>query len=203
MAGLSDELGVFVQAAGFLLAGGQSSRMGSDKALLTLGGRSLVERGLQTLGTVCAEVAILSSNPELELFGRLIPDALPGCGPLGGIVAALESSEFAWNLVLAVDVPFLPVAALKMLLFAAATSQSMAVIPEVGGQPQPLCALYAKAAAPVLRKELEAGHWKVTAAIKAAGEVTFAPFHRAEWFRNLNTPADFAEAEESSGGLDV
>jgi molybdopterin-guanine dinucleotide biosynthesis protein A len=202
VAGLSDELGVFVQAAGFLLAGGQSLRMRSDKALLQLGGRSLVERGLETLRAVCAEVAILSNNPELQRFGRVIPDAVPGCGPLGGIVAALESSEFEWNLVLAVDLPFLPVAALKMLLFAAATSQSVAIIPEVDGQPQPLCALYAKTAAPVLRQELEAGYWKVTAAIRAAGEVTFAPFHQAEWFRNLNTPEDFAEAERSSGGLD-
>jgi molybdopterin-guanine dinucleotide biosynthesis protein A len=201
VAGLSDELGVFVPAAGFLLAGGKSSRMGTDKALLQLGGRSLVERGLETLRAMCA--AILSNNPELQRFGRVIPDAVPGCGPLGGIVAALESSEFEWNLILAVDVPFLPVAALKMLLFAAATSQSVAVIPEVDGQPQPLCALYARAAAPVLRQELEAGHWKVTAAIRAAGEVTFAPFHQAEWFRNLNTPEDFAEAEMFSGGLDA
>ncbi len=107
---------------GFVLAGGRSTRMGRDKALLELEGETLVARGLRTLGEVCAEVAIAGGAEELRRFGRVIPDGLPGCGPLGGIVAALEQTLFEWNLFLAVDVPFVPRAVWARLIEAARES---------------------------------------------------------------------------------
>jgi molybdopterin-guanine dinucleotide biosynthesis protein A len=175
--------------------------MGRDKALLELGGVTLIERGMRKLALVCPEVTIVGEDRESGRFGRVIPDAMPGCGPLGGIVAALAQSATRWNLFLAVDVPFVPVAALQALLSAAAGT--VAVIAEANGQPQPLCALYSHDALPMLRSELEAGRWKVMAAIKAAGEVKFVHFEEEDWFRNLNTPAEFAEAERLAGVLDL
>ncbi len=188
----------FVAADGFLLAGGRSSRMGRDKALLELGGRALVAIGLEKLRVVCREVSLLASNPELGRFGvPVVPDAIPGCGPLGGIVGGLEASASEWNLFLAVDVPFVPVEVLKMLLSASEAEGAVCVMAEAFGQPQPLAALYARAALPVLRAELEAGRWKVMSAIKAAGAVRYLQFERDDWFRNLNTPEEFAGAESS------
>jgi len=177
--------------------------MGRDKALLELGGVTLIERGMRKLALVCPEVTIVGEDRESGRFGRVIPDAMPGCGPLGGIVAALAQSTTRWNLFLAVDVPFVPVAALEGLLSAAAGDASVAVIAEANGQPQPLCALYSRDALPMLRSELEAGRWKVMAAIKAAGAVKFVHFEEDDWFRNLNTPAEFAEAERLAGVLDL
>ena len=94
--------------------------MGQDKALLTLGGEPLVKIAARKLKAVCAEVAIAGGAEELARFGRVIPDNWPGCGPLGGIVSALEQSSFEWNLFLPVDAPFVPVFCLNALLLGAA-----------------------------------------------------------------------------------
>jgi molybdopterin-guanine dinucleotide biosynthesis protein A len=168
--------------------------MGRDKALLLLDGEPLVARALRTLSGVCAEVAIGGGREELSRFGRVIPDERAECGPLGGIVSALEQSRFEWNLFLAVDTPFVPLRALGRLLGRAAESTGVCVMAKAGGELQPLCAVYARRALPVLRDELDAGRWKVTKAIAAAGVCELVEFEEADWFRNLNTPAEFAEA---------
>ena len=191
---------VLVPAAGFLLAGGRSSRMGRDKALLTLGGEPLVARGIRKLGEICAEVAIAGGDEELAKFGRVIPDKSPGCGPLGGIVSALEQSSFEWNVFLPVDAPYVPVAALKTLLSTAAGFSGVCVMARVQGRMQPLCAVYSKDALTVLQEELAAGRWKVTLAIETAGAIKIVDFDDASWFANLNTPEEFAEAEQHLKG---
>jgi len=182
---------VFQYAAGFLLAGGRSLRMGRDKALLELEGETLLERGLRKLREVCPEVAIAGGSAELNRFGRVVPDALPGCGPLGGIVTALEQSSHEWNLFLAVDMPSVPVEALRTLLFSAG-GRSLVAVAQVEGKVHPLCGVYARSALPVLRAELEAGRYKVKDAIRATGQFSHVQFHDARWFRNLNTPEEFA-----------
>jgi molybdenum cofactor guanylyltransferase len=185
-----------VRASGFLLCGGRSSRMGRDKALLLLDGEPLVQRGLRTLEEVCSEVAIAGATEDLSRFGRVIPDKVADCGPLGGIVSAMEQSSSEWNLFLSVDSPFVPAEALIRLLFMAAGMPSVCVMARVAGVMHPLCALYSRKALPVLREELAAGRWKVTQAIAAAGQCKMVDFDEESWFRNLNTPEEFAEAEQ-------
>jgi molybdopterin-guanine dinucleotide biosynthesis protein A len=189
-----------IAAAGFVLAGGRSSRMGHDKALLTLGGEPLVQRAVRKLSEVCAEVAIAGGAEELTRFGRVIPDKFPNCGPLGGIVSALELSRLEWNLFLSVDAPFVPVSCLKTLLSMAAGFSGVAVIARVENRMQPLCAVYSRKALGVLEQELAAGRWKVLSAVEAAGAVHVMDFEDAGLFANLNTPEEFAEAERQ---LDV
>ena len=164
-----------------------------NKALLELGGRTLVETGLEKLNAVCAEVAIAGGTDELCRYGRLVEDSRAECGPLGGIVAALEQSQFEWNLFLPVDVPFVPVDVLTSLLLAAA-GDAIGVMAEAEGQVQPLIAVYSRRALPVLRQQLAAGRWKVTQAVAAAGSVLPLHFERPDWFRNLNTPREFLDA---------
>lgn len=190
-----------IAAAGFVLAGGRSSRMGQDKALLTLGGEPLVQRAVRTLSEVCAEVAIAGGAEELMRFGRVIPDKFPGCGPLGGIVSALEQSPAEWNLFLSVDAPFVPVSCLKTLLLMTLDFSGIGVIARVDNRMQPLCAVYSRMALGVLEQELAAGRWKVLSAVEAAGEVKVMDFEDAGWFANLNTPEEFAEAERQGDGL--
>ena len=183
-----------VKAAGFLLCGGRSSRMGRDKALLLLNGEPLVQRGLRTLQEVCTEVAIAGAAQDLSSFGRVIPDEVADCGPLGGIVSAMEQSSSEWNLFLSVDSPFVPAAALIRLLVIAASFPSIGVMARAAGVLQPLCAVYSRKALPILREELAVGRWKVTQAIATAGEYKIVDFAEESWFRNLNTPEEFAEA---------
>ena len=94
---------------GYVLAGGKSSRMGQDKALLKLAGKPLVLRAVEKLQQICADFYILGNRPELEIYAPLVRDLHEGCGPLGGIEAAFSHSAKAWNLFMAVDMPFLPV----------------------------------------------------------------------------------------------
>ena len=194
----SPDEAAFLAVDGFLLAGGRSSRMGRNKALLELGGRSMLQIGLEKLRFVCREVSLVGDQPELLRFGvPVVPDAMQGCGPLGGIVAGLEASTSKWAMFLAVDVPFVPVEVLKILLTVSEAEGAVCVLAESFGQPHPLTGIYAKAALPALRVALQAGRLKVISAIKSAGMVRYLNFERDEWFRNLNTPEEFAEAESS------
>ena len=179
-----------------MLAGGRSSRMGRDKALLEWDGETLIELALRKLRTVCSEVAIAGGGTELARFGRVIPDETPGCGPLGGIVAALEQSAYEWNLFLAVDMPFVPEEALRSLV-AAAGGTDLVVLAQADGYVQPLCGMYSRRALPGLRRELEAGRLKLKDAASATGSCAYVQIGTEAWFRNLNTPDDFRSASGS------
>lgn len=172
------------EVGGYVLAGGQSRRMGRDKALLLLGGKPLVAYATAKLAEVCGEVAILSARLELARYGRLVPDAHPGCGPLGGMEAALLDTRFEWNLFLPVDVPFLPLAALAewihLLWEKAAPGGARVLLPSLDGQPQPTLALVHREMLPSLSRALETGTYKLMPVLAAgAGELAagagFAP----------------------------
>jgi len=75
----------------FVLAGGRSSRMGSDKALLTYGSHTLLERALR-IASECGKIYIVGARDRYANFGETIEDIYPGCGPLGGIHAALRAT---------------------------------------------------------------------------------------------------------------
>jgi molybdopterin-guanine dinucleotide biosynthesis protein A len=193
--------------AGFILAGGRSSRMGQEKALLDLNGETLLARGLRQLCEVCAEVAIAGATPALGRFGRVIPDEQPGQGPLSGIIAALASSRFEWNLFCPVDVPFVPRSAWERLISATATATATAtgregdgsadaVLARVCGQVQPLCGLYHRRLHKALRKQFDKGQRKVTRAAEDSGKVVWVDFDQpaeGPWFRNVNTPEEYAQ----------
>lgn len=93
---------------GYVLAGGRSTRMGKDKALLRLGNKPLVQLAVEKLRCLAKEVYVLANRHELESYGTLVADLHEGCGPLGGLEAALRNTPNDWILVLPVDMPFVP-----------------------------------------------------------------------------------------------
>src|SRR5438270_7101812 len=95
--------------AAFILAGGRSSRMGADKALLEFAGKPLIVRAVELVREIVAEVTIVGDPQKFTAFGPVIDDIYRNRGALRGIHAALTSSEDEWNLILAVDVQFVPV----------------------------------------------------------------------------------------------
>lgn len=95
-----------LDVGGYVLAGGKSSRMGRDKALLELAGKPLVLHAVTKLQRVCEDVHILSGNRELAEYAPLVEDLHPGCGPIGGIEAAFGHSGHEWILLMPVDMPF-------------------------------------------------------------------------------------------------
>lgn len=196
----------------FILAGGQSSRMGRDKALLELGGHPLIEHALGKLRALGFSPRIVGVRSDLAAFAIVVPDNFPHTGPLGGIEAALAASNTEQNLFLPVDLPWLPVEFLRWLIERAENTNALATVPRLQGRPQPLCAVYSKALLPYAQSALAADDAKVMRAVEHAAKLTGLridtfdvepiaaaqaweqplPLHR--WFENINTPADFEKA---------
>jgi molybdopterin-guanine dinucleotide biosynthesis protein A len=142
---------------GLLLAGGRSRRMGTDKALVEFHGARLAERGLRILRSVCDDVVVASGDGSrlASLGAPQVADAAPDSGPLGGIVAGLEAAATDLVAVVAVDMPFASAGVLRLL--AGRWSGEDAAVPVTDRGPEPLHAVYARSAAPALRRLLESG----------------------------------------------
>jgi molybdenum cofactor guanylyltransferase len=197
---------------GFVLAGGQSTRMGRDKALLEIDGRPLIELALEKLRALRLSPLIVGSRSDLAAFASVIPDIHPHSGPLGGIEAALAVSDSDQDLFLPIDLPWLPVDFLRWMIDRVEKTNALATIPRLQGHPQPLCAIYSKALLPHAQAALAAGDAKVMHAVERASNATgllsdgfdvesiaatqsweqMRPLHK--WFENINTPADFERA---------
>src|SRR5262249_45890562 len=106
------------RCAAAVLAGGQATRMGGrQKAFLTLEGRRIIDRQLEVLGSVFGEIWISANDPQpfQDLGLPVVPDAIPGVGPLGGLVAVLEASFAARVFVVACDMPFIVADAIRLI----------------------------------------------------------------------------------------
>ncbi|HZO88212.1 MAG TPA: molybdenum cofactor guanylyltransferase [Chthonomonadaceae bacterium] len=183
-----------------ILAGGKSSRMGQDKALLPYNGTTLLEHVAASLQPVVKEVVVVTDVPDKYRLscGRVLGDTYPGVGPVGGIVTGLTALGEGNHIVVACDMPGLEAGVLRLLL-RACTPDWDAVVPEVGGQMEPLCAVYRHAAAPRLLRFLESGGRSAREAldslrVKRVGE---GVLRRIDpdllCFANVNTPQELAE----------
>lgn len=162
------------EVGGYVLAGGKSSRMGRDKALLELAGEPLVRHAVKKLRRVCMDVRILSDNAELAAYAPIVPDLHPGCGPMGGMEAALVQSLFQWNLFLSVDMPFLPTAFIwgwvrNWLATEKRGGGSRVYMFTADGRPQPGFCMLHKDVRPFLSAALERGEFKLASVFEAAG----------------------------------
>ncbi len=190
------------QIAGFVLAGGQSSRMGRDKALLELDGVPLVVRAARVVESVAGNATVIG-HPEIlrTLQLRAIADDWPGAGPLGGIATALRASEAQWNLIVACDLPYLTRAWLDFLKGRALASQADAVVPTSEHGAEPLCAMYHKRSESAVWLALDRGTRKVTDCLAGVHVEHLEP---TAWkvfdsegllFKNMNSPQDYEEAK--------
>ena len=180
---------------GFILAGGQGSRMGADKAFLNVGGCTLLERAITVLRPLC-DIAIVGDPAKFSPYGTVIADLYPGCGPLAGIHAALMHSSAELNLVLAVDMPLVSTDLLAFLFASAASTDALVAVPHSARGFQPLCAVYRRPFAATAEQALRAGKNKIDALLAAipvrvieSEELASAGFSD-QVFLNLNTPED-------------
>ena len=193
-----------VRVSGVILAGGMGRRLEKNKALERIGGKALIERVIDSLVPLTTEVLAVVARPEQATALRLPPslrvvsDRYPGGGSLGGIFTGLEASAEPWSLVVACDMPFLNRELLRHLM--AQSSNVDAVVPCLGGQPEPLHALYSKACLAPMERMLRAGQLKIAPLFEAVrvryvDEETIDridPRHLS--FFNINTQADLEEA---------
>jgi len=183
--------------AAWVLAGGKSSRMGSDKAFLELDGRTLLAKALDAVRSVTPDFHIVGPRAKFELFGPVVEDIFPDRGPLGGIHAALSASDKDLNLVLAVDVPQVDARFLEFLVKRARATNAVVTVPRAAGGWQPLCAVYRRDFRDVAENALQQGRNKidplfqhVSLAISEESDLHKAGFTE-KMFRNVNTPAEF------------
>lgn len=185
-----------------LLAGGKSARLGAEKASLPFGKATLAERAARKLKALSKDV-ILAGNPRIVPEGvRLVGDAFPGRGPLGGIHAGLAAALSDKVLVFACDMPFVPISLLQFMCDVAASREDVdVVVPRVKGEYEPTVAVYSKRCLrpieAVLRRSDRPRIIEFFPEVKvlALDEAEMARFGDPEHsFSNVNSREDYLEA---------
>jgi len=200
---------------GVILAGGQSRRMGQDKALMLLSGRPLLQRVIDVLAAVCADLILVTNEPERYAHFALktAPDIFPGAGSLGGLYSGLAAARSETVIAVACDMPFLNVSLLEFMVEQA--TEVDAVVPDIsaatlspGEKPKakqldlhPLHAVYRRTCLAPIEAQLRAGDLRMMGFfeqvnvrfIKRAEVLRFDPQLRS--MVNLNTPEEWAQAE--------
>ena len=184
-----------------IIAGGGAQRLGGlDKWTLAVGGRRILDRQFAVLGQVAEHVLIVTNDPHrFQSAGvRVCADLVPGAGPLGGLYTALVRSPTEHTIVVACDLPFLTAPFLRYLTSRVGAAD--AAVPYGADGVQPLCAVYRRACAAVIRARLERGEHRVAALTEAlriahVDPAEIAPFDPDDTlFLNVNTPADHRRA---------
>ena len=192
-----------------VLAGGASRRMGRDKRLLPWGvdatgqPRTLLQSVVDKLAAVADDVIVVA-NDQPEVTGvRVVPDAIPGAGSLGGILSGIEAARHDRVFVAAADMPFLKPALVRDLL--GRLEGHDAVVPIVDGRPEPLHAVYGPAVATAARRQIARGQLKIALAFEGLDVVRIPEAELRQLdpdlrsFRNVNTPEDYASARRDAG----
>ena len=198
---VTSSVGLGVSAA--ILAGGRATRFGgADKASLPVGRARIIDRQLAVLSAVADDVRIVANDPGryADLGVRVIPDAVAGAGPLGGLYTALLDAHREWMLVIACDLPFVTAALLERLVAERGAGQEIdAVVPQSARGLEPLCAIYAARCAAVAKQRIDRGELQVAGLLdsvrsRVLGPEAIAPYDEGALFENVNTPHDHERA---------
>jgi molybdopterin-guanine dinucleotide biosynthesis protein A len=186
-----DDRTAFTEATAIVLAGGLSSRMERDKALLRIDGVTLIERVVARLKPVFKETIISARNRDDYAFLglRVVPDCVPGQGPLMAIASSLTVSSNDLNFVVSCDIPSLPIDLVAALLRAARNGDG-AVAVRSDGRYEPLFAVYRKSMGLAAEEALRRGGRKVTAMYQDR-VIQPVRIKNGTTLKNINTMADY------------
>ena len=150
-----------MKTTGIILAGGKSSRMGTNKALLTIEGKTVIERIVDQLDQIVDEIIVVTNHFHDYEFLQLpmVEDKWKEMGPLAGIEAGLNASTTERNLIVACDMPFISIELGKYLL--TLLDQYQAAVPEISGQLHPLFAAYRKDTLKAVSKSLNENQLRI------------------------------------------
>ena len=209
---------------GFVLAGGGSTRMGQDKAMLPLRGLPMVEVSVRKLQGLCESVGIVGNRDDLARFSAVARETRVGIGPGAGLEAGLLAASQSWAMFLPVDVPLVPTDLLRAWTRAVLQAEAhgcVASYPVAQGRAQPAFCLVKRCCLPAVTAALDGGERRLGALLAAAAreegdllqwEVDswadeaagrFPSQHlSAFWFHNVNTPAELADAERLAAEME-
>jgi len=185
-----------------ILAGGKSSRMGADKALLPFRGKPMISAVVDAARPVAAELFVVvdEGQPYHALGLKTVADVHKGRGPLGGLHAALSASRTEATLLLACDIPLVSTSLLRHL--AAFPSDASARVAEIDGRIHPLCAVYDMRCLPVIEQLIADDRLAMAALLDAVRTQRVPitpdlPLYRPNLLANINDPATL-RAEEAA-----
>ena len=189
-----------------VLAGGESQRLGTDKAFLKISGRVLIKDIVEKMARIGDEVIIVTNSPQKYdcLEAKLVSDVYPGKGALGGIYSGLRAARHDYGLVVACDMPFLDLRLLRYMILLSPGQD--VVIPRVGELTEPLHAIYSKRCLQPIERVLASGGRRIISFFPEVcvryveeQEISlFDPQHLS--FFNVNTPGDLEKARRLARG---
>ncbi len=184
-----------MQFTGIILAGVKSKRMGTDKGMVKLHNKFLIDYSLEALKPYCPTILISSNNDEYNIFGYpVIKDLILNAGPLGGIHSCLINSESHYNLVLPCDMPMIGNQLIKILV-SMAKSAKIVVFANSEGKMEPLCGSYHKDILPVVTEKIRLREYALNDLIRSVDhKILSLPAEKSkiyeDVFTNINQPAD-------------
>ncbi len=208
-----------------ILAGGDSQRMGQDKAALVLNGKTLLERVITTMQSIFPTVVVSVRQLRADLEVPQVCDEQPASGPLAGLIAGLAQADTSWVFAVACDMPFVMPEVIEQLAgfrtkpLPASPCQGrsvrslpdkgglgwvgvQAVVPMIGGYPQPLAAFYARSALEVMRASLASEDKSLRGMLQKLEVLYVSEAQLRECdpqlrsFFDLDTPQDFLAAQK-------
>ena len=193
---------LFAGVTGIILAGGKSSRMGSNKALLPYRGGRFIESIYRQLSGLFDEVIVVTNTPEqYEFLGcRMVPDIYRDMGALAGLHAGLTNCRTPHIFAVACDMPYLNDSLIRTLV--ARRHLGDVIIPESDDGLEPLHAVYCRSCISAMETSLEAGRRRLISFFPEI-RVTIIPYDTVRFvdpdldsFRNINTPRDYYDLRE-------
>ncbi|MHB0976623.1 MAG: molybdenum cofactor guanylyltransferase [Candidatus Aquicultorales bacterium] len=188
-----------------ILAGGQSRRMGREKATIRVEGETLLERTARVVRPLFESIiVVMNKDLGIELPDALFtPDIIPGVGPIGGLHAGLALSETEDNFVVAVDMPFVSAEIIERIR--ALRDGADVALPQTQKGLEPLCASYSKRCLEAIDETISAGHRRIVAFfdrvnVRPVSLDDLADIEGAERaFLNVNTESDLVSVLEYGG----
>jgi molybdopterin-guanine dinucleotide biosynthesis protein A len=178
--------------AGFVLAGGRSSRMGRDKALLPVQGSTLLEAVAAQVRAAAGSVVVIGPPERYAFLGLSVQaDLIPNCGPLAAVYTALKTTQADWNLLVACDMPGVTAGFLSGLIDAAEAADAAALVPKTRDGLHPLCAVYHRRALAGVQSLIESRSLKMHDALSHI-EAVHWPVAETSLLENVNTAVEWS-----------
>ena len=181
-----------MKVTGIILAGGKSSRMGTDKGLIDLNGQPMVQYVINVLSKVVNDLIIIANDPRYMQFNYLVyPDLVHEKGPVGGIYTALNHTQTEKNLIVSCDSPFITKELLLTLINQ--SNNCDIVVPNYEGKSHPLIGVYSKSIMPIFKTNLDKKHLKLSLVNEQTNYKLLnlsANQFDASIFKNMNTQTD-------------
>ncbi|MGE0567404.1 MAG: molybdenum cofactor guanylyltransferase [Bacteroidia bacterium] len=188
----------------FILAGGQSKRMGTDKGLVLFKNQSLIQHVINAILPLSSQITIIAnSNNYSQLGYKVISDSIINKGPLSGIYSGLATSDTENNFFLSCDMPLIKTELLKFIVLKMDVS-GKANIARHNNFIEPMCGIYSKAIIPLLKQQFESNDLKILNVLNQTNvnyiDVDNESFYNKNIFRNINSMDDITGLEKLDHG---